>query len=355
VVVPERGPLTDALTQAGVETHILPLAILHRTLSPLYWARTAARFGPTVAKLCALIRREGVRIVHSNTSHVFDGAPAARRCGVPHIWHVREMHSGRSRIGPLLRRIMTAYSDLILVVSRAVEDATFPIRPKRPPIRVLYDGIDVTRFHPGQDGTGVRTELGIGANELVIGMASRIAHWKGHRLFIEAAARVAEQHPTARFLIIGDAVTARDRRLKQELLTLRQEKGLADRMIFAGMRRDMPQVLAALDLFVLPSQLPEPWGLVTLEAMATGKPVIATRQGGPLEMLEDGITGRLTSPDRPEELTQHLLALLDDEEARRRMGEAARLACVTRFSVEQSCAEMMRLYESLLAQTQSTT
>jgi glycosyltransferase involved in cell wall biosynthesis len=348
VVVPEAGPLVTELRELGVETYIHPLTILHRTLNPVYWGGQAFNLPRTVGWLAGLIRRKQIRLVHTNTSHVIDGALAARRAGVAHIWHLRELHTGRSRVGRVLSRLIARTSDMVLAMSDASAAAFFPAAPPGLPIHTVYDGIDVGRFCPQNDGSSVRRELGLAPDTPLVGMAGRIAHWKGHALFLQAAAQIVTQQPDVRFLVVGDAVTAGDARLKEELLAQRRLLGLEERVIFAGLRDDMPAVMAALDLFVLPSTQPEPWGFVTLEAMATGKPVIATRQGGPLEMVVDGETGYLVSPHDPAELAHKALALLAAPDKARAMGAAGRLRCVERFSVKQSCMAIMGYYETVL-------
>jgi glycosyltransferase involved in cell wall biosynthesis len=270
VVVPEVGPLVTALRGLGVETYIHPLTILHRTLNPVYWSGRAFNLSRAVGWLADLIRRQQIRLVHTNTSHVIDGALAARRAGAPHKWHLREKHTGGSRVGGLLSRLIARTSDMVLAMSDASAAAFFPVAPPGLPIHTVYDGIDVDRFCPDNDGSPVRRELGLEPDTPLVGMAGRIAHWKGHALFLQAAAQVMAQRPEVRFLVVGDAVTAGDARWKEELLALRRQLALEERVIFAGLRDDMPAVMAALDLFILPSTLPEPWGFVTLEAMTTG-------------------------------------------------------------------------------------
>jgi glycosyltransferase involved in cell wall biosynthesis len=352
VVMPEAGPLLDALAQLKVESYVLPLAILHRTLSPMYWARTVLHLPQTVSKLATLLRARQVRLVHSNTSHVLDGGLAARRAGVPHIWHIRELHTGRSRIGRLLSQLIARYSDLILVMSNGCAEAFYPQRPAYPPLRTVYDGIDTTLFHPQVDGSGVRAEWELAPSTPLIGMVARIAHWKGHRLFLEAAAQIHAALPAARFVVVGEAVTPGDQALKGELLALRARLGLEQVVHFAGLRRDMAQVMAALDFFVLPSLQPEPWGFVTLEAMATGKPVVATRQGGPLEMIVEGESGYFVDPLDPADLAARLLALVRAPEAAKAMGLAARRQVEARFSVARSSEETILHYETILGQTE---
>jgi len=348
VVLPESGPLVAALEEAGAKVHIQPLCVLHRMLNPLYWARFAFRVPQSALALRKLIRAQDVRLIHSNTSHILDGSFAAHLTGIPHVWHIREIHTGLSQVGRLLSRWIDAASSAIFSVSQASQEAFFPGRKGDTKLHIIYDGIDVTQFHPERLGDSVRAEFNLVPDIPLCGVVGRIAHWKGHRTFIDAAALVLQKYPEARFMIVGDAVTPSDQVLKQELLSHIHQLGLEEAIIFTGLRQDVPDIMAALNVHVLPSEMPEPWGLVVLEAMATGRPVIATRQGGPLEMVIEGKTGYLVPPSDPEALARALLTLFDNPEQAQAMGRAGRARCVSQFTLERAARDVMARYESLL-------
>lgn len=348
VVLPETGPLVAVLEAAGAEVALYPLSVLHRTLNPFFWARFAVQIPRTALALRKLVRTQDVRLIHSNTSHVLDGSFVARLTGIPHIWHIREVHTGLSRVGRLLSRWIYASSAQIFSMSQASQEAFFPGRACDPKLHIIYDGIDIAQFHPERRGEAIRAEFGLTPNTPLCGVIGRIAHWKGHATFLDAAALIHRQHPTARFLVVGDAVTAGDQALKQSLLAQARRLDLEDVVIFTGVRQDVPEIMAALDVHVLPSEMPEPWGLVVLEAMATGRPVIATRQGGPLEMVVDGETGHLVPPADPESLAQALLHFFQNPVRAREMGLAGRARCEAQFTLERTARAVMAQYESLL-------
>jgi len=349
VLVPRDGPLVAALQGVGVDVQVKWLSVLHRTFDPVHWLCFFVRLPCSVEALRRLIKRRGIRLVHSNTSHVYDGALAARAAGVVHVWHIREVHTGLSKIGYPLSRLIYTHSDKVILMSAAVRRAFFSWRPDDDPkLHIVYDGVDITEFNPNNDGAAVRAELGLGLDVPLVGVVGRLAHWKGHRLFLQAVARVRRSFPAAHFLIVGDAVTPGDHRLKEELLQLVRQLELEEVVTFTGVRSDIPRVMAALNILVLPSELPEPWGMVVLEAMATARPVVATRQGGPLEMVVDGETGYLVPPDDPQPMAEAILSLLRSPEQARAMGRAGRDRCEQRFTAERSCQETKLLYEALL-------
>jgi glycosyltransferase involved in cell wall biosynthesis len=350
VLVPENGPLIPALQRLDVDVYVRSLSVLHRNLNPLYWLHFFAHLPHSIHGLRRLIKKRGVRLVHTNTSHVYDGALAARLIAVPHVWHVREINVGLSGVGYPLGKLIYACSDRVLVISSAVGQAFWGEWDADPRIQVVHDGVDVMEFNPGRDGAIIRAELGIDPQAPLVGVAGRIAHWKGHELFLQIAARVRDVFPEARFLIVGDAVTSGDRQLKQKLLRLVQELHLNHVVIFTGARSDMPNVMAALDVLVLPSVTPEPFGLVILEAMATARPVIATRQGGPLETVVDGETGYLIPAGGLSDMAEATISLLRAPEVARRMGRSGRDRCERYFTTEQNSQKIMCVYETVLQQ-----
>lgn len=348
VLLPTEGPLVGRLRRLGVEVLVRPLSIIRRIYAPSFWFRFVASLYQSSRWMCDLIRERGIKLVHSNTSHVLNGALAARWAGVAHVWHVREMRGAGSPVGRLLEWMLYTLSDRILVMSDAVRCAVFsPSRRDDPRIVVVPDGIEVSRFAFVEDGDKVRAELGIGRAPLA-GVVGRIAGWKGHRLFLEAAARVHTQLPEARFLIVGDAVTSGDLRVQRELHRRVTRLGLQEAVIFTGVREDIPQVMAALDVLVLPSLQPEPFGLVMLEAMAAGRPVIATNHGGPVEVIEDRVTGVLVPPTDPEPLAEALLMLFRDPDRARAMGAAGQVRCLHLYTAQRMAREVMGHYATLL-------
>lgn len=244
-------------------------------------------------------------------------------------------------IGRLNRaRLLTRWTDGFIGVADShgkhlVEQERFPAHK----VYVIPNGVEVARFHPLRDGTAVRDELRIARTTPVAGIVAALRPEKNHELFLRAAARVRDRIPPARFLIVGDGAE-RDR-----LERLAAELKLTDAVCFLGNRDDIPDVLAALDVFVLTSKI-EANPVSILEAMASGKPVIAPRVGSISESLDDGRTGFLTEPDNLRQVADRMIELLCNRELARRMGQAGRAAAVERWSLER----MVKGYEGLIVE-----
>ncbi|HEY5192257.1 MAG TPA: glycosyltransferase family 4 protein [Solirubrobacteraceae bacterium] len=211
----------------------------------------------------------------------------------------------------------------------------------------VLNGIELSNWDPeGVDGTAIRHEFGLEEQDPLIVQVAQLAGWKRQHLTIEAMPRVLERHPNARLILVG-AETARLRTGGETYTeTLRRQvaaAGLERQVIFTGRRSDVREILAAADVFTLPS-VGEPCALALVEAMAMGNPVVAVRAGGTPEIVEDGKAGLLGTPDDAEQLAANLLALIDDPERRRRIGEYGRRRVQDYFSVQRMAEDVESVY-----------
>lgn len=209
-------------------------------------------------------------------------------------------------------------------------------------------GIDLEKFDPNRaDGSAVRSELGIAPGVPLIGTVGMLRRMKGHAYFIEAVARIVKRYPRARFLIVGDIAFASS--IKERLSAQMNDLGIADRIIMTGYREDIPEIMAALDIFVLASISNEGVPQVVNQALAMRKPVVATDVGGVQEQVIDGLTGLLVEKENSEQLAQAVIKLLADRDRARQMGENGRKLVEERFSSDVMLDTTEALYERLLA------
>lgn len=206
-------------------------------------------------------------------------------------------------------------------------------------IEVIHNGVRVEATHPGDPA--VRRQLTGDVDRPVVFTAARLDPQKGLDILVQAAAEV----PEARFVVAGDG------RARGDLQAAIVERGLEDRVVLLGHRNDIPSLLAASDVFVLPS-LYEGSSLAVLEAMAAGKAVIASRIGGTDELVVDGESGLLVAPSDPAALGAAVRRLLADAELRRQLGSAARERVQRHFLASAVAERTTRLYEELLARNE---
>ena len=216
---------------------------------------------------------------------------------------------------------------------------------------VIPNGVDLSRFDDRPDPNRLRTELGLPAATPLVGSVGRISKVKGLEHFLEAAAMLAPRFPDARFLVVGQANA--DEHEYENLLKVRADQlGLTGRVIFTGLRSDVPAVMASLTVSVMPS-LNEALSNSLLESMAAGVPLVATRVGGTTEAVVDGVSGLLVEAGDSEALADSIARLLDDPPLARRLGRAARNTIEEQFSIERMVQATKALYQDLLARKHS--
>lgn len=300
-----------------------------------------------IRKLTALIRRESIDLVHTHFSTTaFYASIAGRLSGVPVVSTFHGAPDLRSPgwKGEIQRRVIRGAGTTTVCVSRslkkqAVTEAGFA----EDRIDVIYNGIDADVYRPG-DERRLRAALGGGDDTLLVGSVGNVRTLKDYPNLVRAA-RVVKDRGGDRihFLVVGEQTSP----LYDEILALRSELGVDETVTFLGFREDVPDFLRAVDLFALSSSL-ESFSLVTVQAMATGLPVVATRCGGPEEIVSVGEDGLLCPPGDPEALASSILQLASDRELRARLGSAARKKAESRFSQSAMVRAYEQLYRSLL-------
>jgi len=293
------------------------------------------------APLAGFMRRFRPEVVNP---HIFRStlvaAPLAR-------WHgarVVETYHGREgwRRGFLPDRLVARFVDRVIAVSEAAR--AFLIHGKGYPaarITVVPNGRDLSVFQPGRAREAARKELGLDRAVPLVGVVGRLETQKGHAYLLDAWPAVTRELPDARLLLVGDGA------LRGALEAQARAREVADSVIFAGFRADVPRLLDALDVLCLPS-LYEGMPLTAIEAAAMARPVVATAVDGTPEVVREGRTGLLVPPADPPALARALLALLRDPDGARRMGQAGRDWALLRFDLDRQVAATARVYRSLV-------
>jgi glycosyltransferase involved in cell wall biosynthesis len=230
------------------------------------------------------------------------------------------------------------------VIAKNLVDTT-PL-PKEKAL-LLHNGIDTNVFDPAKiDFSKVRNEFGIGKEELLIGMMARFSPGKGHEEFLYAAGKMNEKHNNLRFMIVGEPSKGEDEYFKS-IKNLAREKDPHNKIIFTGFRKDTPEVLAAMDIFVFPSHA-EAFGIALVEAMSIGKPTICSNSDGVLDIAVDGITSYLFEKQNKESLSQKLDLLIQSPDLRKSFGDAGRNRAVQMFDIEVFTKKLIDIYRRAL-------
>jgi glycosyltransferase involved in cell wall biosynthesis len=295
-----------------------------------------------IIRLYRQFRRGDYDLVHTHLIHAdLYGSVAAKLAGVPAIVSTRH-NEDRFREHPFfifLNHLIAPLHQRVIVISKALGFYTARLEGVNPArIAPIYYGLPFADLpRPGE----VRREFHLPADAPVIGTVGRLTEQKGQRTLLHAFARVLGDHPGAYLFIVGEG------ELRSTLQTLAQELDIAGRVIFTGYRDDAPRLMADFDVVAVPS-LWEGFGLVLLEAMNAGRPVVASRVSAIPEIVLDGETGLLVPPDDAEALAAALGRLLGDHALAGEMGRRGRERLRSHFSVERMVDETEALYRDLL-------
>lgn len=325
----DLGPELHELTLRG------KIVALFRTL-PALW---------TVARLCWLIRRRHVRVVHTSDRprDAFVAVLLSRLTRARSIVHV---HVGYDPawMGRLLRWSLANCDALVAIsdfVGRSLTDRG--IDPAR--VHVVHNGIDVESWHPEAGRAETRRALGVMDDAPMLLTVCRLFPEKGAGEVIEAVARLLPEHPGLQLFIVGTDITP-GAWFSAELRHRTAELELGDRVTFLGHRKDIERLMAACDVFVMPST-EEPFGLVFCEAMAMHRPVVALADGGTVEVVGSGDVGLLSERGDLDGLVANLDALLKDPERRAAMGRAGRASVDARFTTKRMADDVAALYTAM--------
>lgn len=337
VACSDDGPLAALLEARGHDVARIPMT---------------RHFNPgAIAALAERVRRAGVDLVHSHgTRAALCGAPAAALCGVPHLYTVHgwSFHQRGSALAEAAARSCEAaaarLSRQVVCVSHADQRAGLAhgiLSARRS--RVIPNGIDPARFRPDPAARArMRLALGVAEGEPVIGLYGRLTRQKAQGVFLRAAAEVLAREPAARFMLVGDGED------RAALSALAGGLGLGGRLAMLGSRSDVPALLAATDVFVLPS-LWEGLPIALLEAMAAGVPAIASAVDGSIEVIQPGQSGLLVPPGEVAPLAEAVLALIRTPSLAERLARAGRERVLSLYPLSRMIAAVEGLYADIAA------
>jgi glycosyltransferase involved in cell wall biosynthesis len=296
-------------------------------------------------QLLRIIKKEGIDLVQSHLlgSNLYCSlAGILSRTPVVSTFHGFVDAGPSERFLPLKLRLVNGGSSRIVFVSDRLAGHYRRLAGESGKYRTIYNGVDLQRFSPGRDHS-LRRELGVQADKLLIGAIGNIRPAKGYEFFLRAARQVVDAQPHCRFVIVGEGGVEGMRRLQ----ALRQQLGLQEVVHFAGFRADTAAVLRNLDLYLL-SSVSEGFSIACIEAMACGLPVVATRSGGPEEIIEDGRDGLLVPAASAEALAHAVLSLLAEPVRRRKMAACATASVARRFALQTMLDSYTDLYQRIV-------
>lgn len=351
VVLPADGDLASELKAVGATVEIVPLdpTIRKKYLkSPAGLFQLIKQCRASISTYSALCRKYSIDLVYSNTSQTVTGGLVARRLHIHHICHVRESYAGFGILWKIYRSFLVRYSKRIVCVSDAMA-AQFPQKLIGSHVVTVHDGFPLDEFAPVPQERidRFKNEYNL-EGFLLVGLVGRIIlQRKGQDVFVRAIALLNENYPNAKFLMIGACYPGNEFHM-ENLNELIDELGVQDSIVFTGEVQDVKAAYAALDISVMASATPEPFGGVTIESMAFEKPVVGTNIGGTPEQIVEGETGILIPPNDPQSMAAGIARLMDSEELRIKMGKAGRKRFENEFGFEPYYARMSQVIEEVV-------
>jgi len=293
-----------------------------------------------VASLARWLKRHHVDIVNSHSSNDGWTAGLAARmagCRLVRSRHIEVDYPNRFWSVIAYRKLP---HHILTTSERIAVRMTTELDIPRERVTCIPTGIDLQRFHPGTPGT-LRQQLGLPADVPLVGMISVLRSWKGHDTFLEAAAELLKAGRPIHFVIAGDGPG------RAELTKKIASPPWRDNVTLLGHRNDVENVLASLDVLVLPSYAHEGIPQIILQAQAMARAVVATRVGGIPEVVEDGVTGLIVEPRDAATLASRIMQLLTDDDLRTRLGAASRRSVEAHHGIDHMVARLLELYTAL--------
>jgi glycosyltransferase involved in cell wall biosynthesis len=331
VVLPHHGVLVEDIKALGIPVYIMNLGVLRRKyMTPWGIVGRVYLWFSAINKLKQLIATHNIARVYVNSANVIVGPALQQKNQTELVWHLHEIVEQPSVLKNLLAALIKR-ADKVIAVSKATQQFWQIATNKK--VELLYNGMDLFKY-ANLSCEKINILPNASPNETWVGMIGRVQAWKGQHYFLKIIEAYLKQNPSdtsTRFIIAGDAYPGYEN-LAIELSVAIERIGLHKRVTYLGYRSDIPQLLASLDLLVLPSTSPDPLPTVVLEAMAASKPVLATAQGGALEMVVDQETGRFIPITEAKKAATILAELLNDKERLKEMGTAGRRRVEKEFS-----------------------
>ena len=348
VICPEQGPLLEMVTNLGIPVESVSALEARFTWRVDRLLRYLESFLLVIKQLRRKVLSTKPDLIHANSIRAGLVATAATLgMGTRVVWHLHDLLPRHPLSTGVRTFAFLCTRARMIAVSMAVKEnfagAIFGLKSR---ITVILNAIELGRFQPNQIARQqVRNELSLGENQPVIGVVGQLTPRKGQLELIRAFAKVVEESPKAVLLIVGAPLFNRDHEYEQLLKDTARQLGIYDRVRLLGARNDVAAIMQALDVLVINSSA-EPFGLVALEAMACGTPVIAAACDGLAEIIEHGVDGWLVPTGDEAALVASIIGLSRQPALRAQLAEQGKKHVASRFSADRYVGELQAFYRS---------
>ena len=350
VVLPEFGPLYDCLVQNGINTLILPVLKVSRKMFSIKGVLAFPfQISKAIKGLDDALEGMQIDLVYSNTLAVLLGFFYAQKRKCKHIWHIHEIIRNPKLVKSIFSFLVQSKTNSkIIYNSIATEQFWEKIKTPTNHI-VVWNGLKKPQqnlWNSEELELFRQQKFNVQPDDIIIGLVGRINKWKGQRLLLEAFAQIAPKFPNIKLVYVGSCPPNQEAYLSALEMQIKTHQ-LNDRVIILPFQPNIWQIWQTLDIAVVPSIEPEPFGLVAIEAMLSQKPVIAAAHGGLLEIVDNGSTGILFEPNNQSQLEHALETLIKDKVLRINFGLAGLRKAQEQFTEEKYVRKIENICLSL--------
>ena len=342
VVLPNEGILKDELEKENIEVVIAPVLKLSRKMfTPKNILKFIKDIKIGISILDKLNKKHHFDIVYSNTLAVSLGMIYAKKRKIKHLWHVHEIIIRPKIIAAIYPKLLMMFSDLVVCNSIATQKNLTQRIPKlESKSIVIYNGIEIPK-----GSNPDKINLGFPVDNIVISLVGRISSWKGQQLLVSAFVILAKKHLNIKLVFLGSAPLNQEH-FEISLKNKIAENKLHEHVVIFPFQKEIAKFWNSIDIAVVPSTEPEPFGLVAAEAMLAKKPVIASNHGGLAEIVIDDVTGFLVAPNDAIALAEAISKLIDNPELRTQFGKKGHERVINEFSIERHVDQFEAIFEN---------
>ncbi len=349
VVLPNEGELTLILHELNISYIITPVLKLSRGMFRiLELFKMPFQVIKSINYISKQVKGMEITLIHSNTLAVLLGGIYAKIKGVPHVWHIHEIIEHPRFAKFIYPKLVNSFSKTVIFNSVASQNSMCKSNASLiGKAQVVWNGISrKTEILGAEKIVEIKNFYNIDRDNIIIGLVGRISRWKGHELLLEAFNDLSQEFPNISLIFVG-SIPPNQTLYKDKLETKIKDFGLQDKCLIIPFQKDIWNLYDIFDFTVVPSTEPEPFGLVSLEAMVSKKAVIGANHGGLKEIITHNETGLLFEPNNIDELKLSLRIFITDKQKRDKMAENGYLNARTNFSEKKYVSNIINVYEKL--------
>jgi len=350
VVVPNEGPLTDVFKEKKIAYIVSPVIKISRSLFSFKGLISLPfKIHNAIKQLKVKIGNQKIDIIHSNTLAVLLGALYSKKYKIKHIWHVHEIIKNPRVVAVVYPHLVNFFSNTVVFNSKAsFNQLCNKHNQLKAKSIIIYNGLDrQTPYSSPQELKNSRKKLfpSISDNTIIIGLVGRISKMKGQVFLLDAFEELTKKHEQVNLVFIGSTIPSQ-KYLLDEINAQIEKKKLSGKVCIVPFQKNIWLYYDSIDILIVPTTVPEPFGLVALEGMLSNKPVIASNNGGLREIIQSDKVGLTFKPNNINDLISKIDFLIKNQNLRKQIGKQGKKHAEETFSLKKHILQFKELYKN---------